>query len=194
MRIRGAIFDLDGTVVENSYDWPSIKEELGTEGTPILEYLNTLAEPTRSAKWRVLERHEAEQTELSRPREGIHELLDYLVNRDIRTALVTNNSEKNAKVLLRKFGLRFDLVITREGGLWKPSGAPFLEVMRLLDLEPDESCVIGDTRFDVLAALDSGIKTIFLLSEDPSPFEGLPVEIFPSLDILRERIEELLGT
>jgi phosphoglycolate phosphatase-like HAD superfamily hydrolase len=57
MKIRGVIFDLDGTVVENDYDWPRIREELGTGAASILGYLESLDGPERSAKWAILETH-----------------------------------------------------------------------------------------------------------------------------------------
>jgi HAD superfamily hydrolase (TIGR01509 family) len=192
MRIRGVIFDLDGTVVENDYDWLRIREELGTGATSILGFLDSLEEPERSAKWFILEAHEAAQTRASVLREGIRELLALLRSRGAAAALVTNNSRKNTEFLLARFGLAFDCVLTRESGLWKPSGAPFLEVLRTLRLEPAECGVVGDTRFDVLAALDAGIEAIFLLSDDPGRFAGLPVEVFSGVDGLRARLVGLL--
>jgi HAD superfamily hydrolase (TIGR01509 family) len=187
------IFDLDGTVVENSYNWPRIKEELGSGGAPILPYLEGLDEPERSRKREILERHEAEQTAASRPRSGIGEFLGLLGARSVRTALVTNNSSENTALLLRRFGLTFDLVLTRESGLWKPSGAPFLEVMKVFAVDPRECCVVGDTRFDVLAAADAGIAGVFILSDDPGRFAGSPVEVCPNLDSLRASLEKLLS-
>jgi phosphoglycolate phosphatase len=192
MRIKGVIFDLDGTVVENDYDWARIREELGTGVASILSYLDSLEEPERSAKWSVLETHEALQTKASVLRQGVLGLLGFLRSRGIAAALVTNNSRKNTEFLLGKFGLVFDCIITRESGLWKPSGAPFLEVLRILGLEPGECGVIGDTHFDVLAALDAGIDSIFLLSDEPERFAGLPVEVFPAVDVLLNRLERLL--
>jgi HAD superfamily hydrolase (TIGR01509 family) len=192
MSLRGAIFDLDGTVVENSYDWPRIREELGNGGVPILTYLCGLDEPQRSRKWAILERYEAEQTARSILREGIRELLAFLKDAGVRTALVTNNSRKNTAVLLERFGLGFDPVITRESGLWKPSGAPFQDVLSKFGIGGDECCVIGDTKFDVLAAVDAGIRFIFLLGDDPSPFAGFPVEVFSDIPALKQRLGELL--
>jgi HAD superfamily hydrolase (TIGR01509 family) len=192
VRIRGVIFDLDGTVVENDYDWTRIRAEIGTGATSILGYLDSLEEPERSAKWSILEAHEAAQTEASVLRDGVRDLLALLRGRGVAAALVTNNSRRNTEFLLGKFDLPFDQVITRESGLWKPSGAPFLEVLRTFHLSPGECGVIGDTRFDVLAALDAGIDTIFLLSEEPERFDGLPVEVFPDLEDLIDRLERLL--
>lgn len=192
MRIKGIIFDLDGTVVENSYDWPKIRQELGNGGIPILSYLCGLEEPERSRKWAILERHEAEQTARSVLKEGMRELLSFLKGRGIKSALVTNNSRKNTVYLLEKFGLGFDRVITRESGLWKPSGAPFRDVLEAFGIGGDECCVIGDTRFDILAALDAGVGPIFLLADDPDKFAGFPVEVFCGIQILMKRLEDLL--
>ena len=192
MSIKGVIFDLDGTVVENDYDWPRIREELGTGAASILGYLESLDEPERSAKWAILETHEAEQTEASVLREGVRELLGLLRSRGVAAALVTNNSRKNTEFLLGKFGLAFDCVITRESGLWKPSGAPFLEVLRTLGIEPEACAVIGDTHFDVLAAFDAGIGSVFLLSGEPERFAGFPVEVYPDVDLLLDRLERVL--
>jgi HAD superfamily hydrolase (TIGR01509 family) len=193
MKLRGVIFDLDGTVVENDYDWSRIREELGTGGTSILAYLDSLEGPERSAKWAILESHEAAQTEASVLREGVRELLALLRARGLSAALVTNNSRRNTEFLLEKFDLAFDCVVTRESGLWKPSGAPFLEVMRTLGLAPDACGVVGDTHFDVLAALDAGIDAIFLLSDEPERFAGFPVEVFPDVAFLMDRLESLLA-
>jgi HAD superfamily hydrolase (TIGR01549 family) len=191
MRLRAAIFDLDGTVVENAYDWAAIRAELGDGGLSILAYLSGLDEPERSRKWAVLERHEAEQTERSVLRDGMRELLEFLREKRVRTALVTNNSRKNTAYLLEKFGLAFDRVVTRESGLWKPSGAPFRDVLEAFGTSGEDCCVIGDTKFDILAALDAGIGPIFLLSDEPDRFAGFPVEVFPSLAQLKKRLDSL---
>jgi pyrophosphatase PpaX len=186
MKKQGVIFDLDGTVVENNYNWRRIREEIGAGETSILTYLESLEEPERSRKRLILERHEAAQTKRAVLRRGIRDLLGLLGRRGVAVALVTNNSKKNTDFLLNKFGLDFDCVITRESGLWKPAGAPFREVLRRLGLEPDGCCVIGDTRFDVLAGLDAGIAGIFLLSNEPEKYAGFPVQVFPDFESLAD--------
>jgi len=192
MSIKAAIFDLDGTVVENAYDWTKIKQELGLDGVSILHYLCGLEEPERSRKWAILERHEAEQTARSVLREGMKDLLAFFQAHGVRSALVTNNSSRNTAYILEKFGLGFDRVITRESGLWKPSGAPFRDVLAAFGVGSDECCVIGDTRFDVLAAMDAGISPIFLLGDDPDDFAGFPVEVFPAIGTLMNRLKDIV--
>ncbi len=190
--MEAAIFDLDGTVVENAYDWPRIKAALGSGDHSILAWLEELAEPERSEKRTMLEEFEAEQTALSKLRDGIPGLLAFLKERAVRTALVTNNTRRNTESMISRFGLAFDLVMTRETRLWKPSGAPFLEVLRLFEVEADRCCVIGDTHYDLEAARDAGIATVFMISDRPEIFAGHSVEVFGTVKALRERIEALL--
>ncbi len=193
MSLKAVIFDLDGTVVENSYDWSGIRAELGTKSSSILEYLAGLPEPERSRKGAILERHEAEQTRQSSLREGMRELLAFLRDEGVKTALVTNNTKANTSYLLSKFNLAFDHVITRESGLWKPTGAPFVDVLRVFGVDPDDCAVVGDTRFDVWAAMDAGIDLILIVTNKPEDFAELPVETFPGIPELEERLaEELL--
>ncbi len=192
MRLRGAIFDMDGTVVDVQYDWGKIKEELETQGKPILMYLENLEEPERSKKWKVLERFEYDSTQKAKLKPGMREFLDVLSKKGIKKALVTNNSQKNVSFLLKKFNLEFDCVISRERGLWKPSGAPFLAVLKELGLRKEECCVVGDSHFDVRAAQEAGIPYIFILNEDKERFNTSEADVFSSVEALQTRINELL--
>jgi HAD superfamily hydrolase (TIGR01509 family) len=188
MMIRGAIFDMDGTIVDVSYDWKKIKEELGTGGNPILNHIRQLTEPERSKKWKLLEKHERAATARATLKEGIREFLIFLEEREVKTALVTNNSRRNVDYLLKKFKLRFDLVLSRERGLWKPSGDPFLFVLENFRLKKKEVCVIGDSHFDAKAAEAAGIEKVFLLVRDENEYLSGGVETFRTFDELKKRI------
>lgn len=192
MILKGIIFDMDGTVVEVPYNWDQIKKELNTQGKSILHFLANLDEPERTAKWKILARYEDEATAKAHLKEGMREFLDFLAQRGIKKALVTNNSHKNVTYLLDKFDLRFDVIISRESGLWKPSGAPFFAALKKLKIRKEESCVIGDSPFDIQAAGEAGISKVFILNEDRERFENTPAEVFPSVEDLRRRIEMLI--
>ena len=192
MKLKGVVFDMDGTVVDVPYDWGKIKAELETQGKPILVYLESLEEPERSKKWRVLEKYEHEATEKATLKPGMREFLDSLSSRGVKKALVTNNSLKNTTYLLRKFKLEFDCVISRERGLWKPSGAPILAALEELGLRKEECCVVGDSHFDIRAAQEAGISFIFILSEDRERFDAMNAELFSSVGELQKRVEKLL--
>lgn len=192
MSIKTILFDMDGTIVDVPYDWKRIKQDLKTGGKPILPFISSLLEPVRSEKWRILEMYEDAATAKAVLKKGIKEFLNYLKEKNIRTALITNNSKKNVSLLLNKFGLDFDLVMSRESGLWKPSGEPFLYALDRLGFKTHECCVIGDSHFDILAALDAGIKKIFILSDNPTGFAETSVEWVCTIAELQQKIQPLL--
>jgi len=193
-RVRGVLFDMDGTIVDVPYDWPHIKAELESGDIPILSYLSKLEEPKKSAKWAVLRSYEEDATRRAVLKRGVRGFLRFLAGRKVRTALITNNSMKNTEVLLRRYKLTFDLVMTREAGLWKPSGAPLIAAMKTLRLGPRDCCGVGDSHFDVRAAREARIGRIFILGRDRARFSGADadVEIVSSYTVLRKRIEPLL--
>lgn len=183
---------MDGTIFDVPYDWNKIKGELETQGVPILHYLNQLEEPEKSDKWHILEKYEEEATQKATLKQGMREFLDFLSRKKIKLALVTNNSRRNVSYLLKKFHLKFDCVISREEGLWKPSGAPFLAVFDELGIRREEACVIGDSPFDIQAARESGITEIFILHADKKRFSSFDVEVFSSVGALKKRIQNIV--
>ena len=125
-------------------------------------------------------------------KEGMEKFLAFLKKKNVKTALVTNNSRKNLDFLLKKFRLSFDCLLSREAGLWKPSGAPFLFVLQKLGIGKMESCVIGDSHFDVKAAAEAGIIKIFLLAQDKERQLAHGVEAVQTVKELEEQISNIL--
>jgi HAD superfamily hydrolase (TIGR01509 family) len=153
---RAVIFDLDGTLVDSEYDWPAIRSRLEVEGGSIIDHLNHLQEPERQQKWAVLNEIEDQASAAAQAMQGADELLSLLRERGIATALVTNNSGSNTSRLLERFGLCFDVVLTRDQGLWKPSGAPMSAVIEELGVAPEQCLAVGDSGFDLAAAREAG--------------------------------------
>jgi HAD superfamily hydrolase (TIGR01549 family) len=190
--IECVIFDMDGTVVDVPYDWKKIKEELQTQGAPILSYIQSLKEPEKSEKWKILEKFEEEATAQAVLKEGMKEFLSFLESKKIKKALVTNNSRRNVDILLKKFHLKFDFILSREAGLWKPSGAPFLYVLKKLRLEKEKCCVVGDSHFDVKAAADAGIQIVFILGSKKQKNLPVGVRIFRTVHDLKKWLERFI--
>ena len=61
--------------------------------------------------------------------------------------------------------LGFDVVLTRDSGLWKPSGAPIAEAARRLATPPAACLGVGDSHYDVLAARAAGLAAVCLLHD-----------------------------
>jgi HAD superfamily hydrolase (TIGR01549 family) len=190
--LKGIIFDLDGTIVDAPYDWALIRAKLGVEGESILAFLERLKEPDKSRKWGELKDFEARATKQASLKPGMKRWLKSLARQGIKTALVSNNTRENVDFLRRKFDLAFDVVLTREAGLWKPSGAPFLEAMRRLGLEKEDCIVVGDSHYDAKAAADAGIGKIFLLKREKNEFFGDGVELCASVEDLKRKVERLI--
>lgn len=164
--IKLAIFDMDGTIVESHLDWVKIREDLDINiKSNILKeiYRDGSVDQERLAK---LERYEDANTLKTKPIKGISNFLSFLKSRSVNTALVTNNSKKNSEFLLNKFDLSFDMLITREMRLWKPSAEPFLYVMERFRCDRQETISIGDSRYDVQASREAGIKNIYIIKNE----------------------------
>ncbi|MCW4009801.1 MAG: HAD family hydrolase [Candidatus Bathyarchaeota archaeon] len=112
------IFDLDGTLVDLPINYwamfADFKQIMGTEKVqPILETLPKITDfQTRKRLFDTWERYEM----ASVPKTIVHEggIRVYRAHTDKPKALVTMQSRKAAKVLIDKFKLSFNAVITRE--------------------------------------------------------------------------------
>ncbi len=190
--IEAFVFDLDGTLVDAEYDWPTIRKRFAvTEGT-IIDHLNGLEEPERERRWRELEQIEDEATRRAKPLAGAGPVLELLRGRNIPIGLVTNNSAANARALMERFGLSFDLVLTRDDGLWKPSGAPLREAARRLGRAPATCLAVGDSHYDVAAAAEAGFGRMFLVHAPETAREKGVDLSFPDLESLHRYLQVVL--
>jgi len=149
--IEAVIFDMDGTLVDSSYDWPAIRRRLGVTGASIIDDLNGLPEPDRSQRWAELEEIEATAT---------------------AGATIHEGADANAQRLLERFGLIFNVIVTRDSGLWKPSGAPVKEAAQRLGIAPDRCLGVGDSRYDILAAREAGLGGVCILHDGAGRHDG----------------------
>jgi len=129
--IEAVIFDMDGTLVDSSYDWPAIRRRLGVTGASIIDDLNGHPEPERSRRWAELEER-----------------------------------------LLDRLGLDFDVVVTRDSGLWKPSGAPVTEAAKRLGVNSDRCLGVGDSHYDILAGREAGLGGVCVLHDGNGRHDG----------------------
>ena len=162
--LKAVLFDMDGTLIHSEYDWPAIRAELGVDGPSIIDALNALPALQRTESWARLEAIERQASLGAVMVDGAGDLLRLLTERGVKTALVTNNSAENTEPLMGRFGLSFDVVITRDSGLYKPSGAPLVEAMRLLGTEPEATIAVGDSHYDVQAAREAGCSQVIIVN------------------------------
>ena len=167
--LKGVILDMDGTVTVPYIDWKALREKIGAvpERT-ILEYIDSL--PFERSAWanEELRKIEREAAERAAPNEGLNELVDYLRSKGIGIALVTNNHKEAMQTVIRRFGLEFDVALSRDDGELKPSGDLIKKALQALGVQPEEATKIGDSRYDVEACRRTGVRCIYLTNGKPT--------------------------
>ncbi|MGQ9629858.1 MAG: HAD family hydrolase [bacterium] len=165
-KVKAVLFDMDGTITQPYIDWVALRERLGmgTGGT-IMGYIEGLSGEARRRALEILEGAEGEAAVNSELRPGAREVLRSLTDRGIRTCIVTNNSRRSADIVLRKHGLRVDLVLTREDGRPKPEGDLLVRACEVLDVSVGEVIFVGDGRLDTEAGRKVGMRTLILGDE-----------------------------
>lgn len=165
---------MDGTLTEPMLDFPRIKAEMGIGDRPILEALAMLSGPERERAKAVLLRHEEQAAEHSTLNPGCRELLAWLHEQRILTALITRNSRLSMETVLRRHKLSLNVLVTREDPPYKPNPHPLKLACKKLNVAIDDAWMVGDGWYDVQAGEAAGIKTIWLSHGKPKPFEHLP--------------------
>ncbi len=166
---RLVIFDLDGTITQPHLDFQRIKSEMGAapdEPRTLLEYMNTLSPEKRTIAAGILDRHERKAAAESQLRDGIAELIESLRESGTKVAILTRNSRRSVDTVLSRHSVSVDFVVTRDDAPPKPSPEPVLGICRALGVLPEESLVVGDFRYDVLAGRAAGASTALLSTYD----------------------------
>ena len=171
------LFDLDGTLVDRVYDhvlaWHDALQEEGIEvsvwrlhrkiGMSGGLFTRALARETGAEFGdEVLERlrklhakHYGSRSARTRPLPGARELLAYLSDNDIPWAIATSGRMETAGPVLKILGVdpQKHVVITRDLVRYaKPDPDLFLAAAEKLGVDIENSCVVGDSIWDMLAA------------------------------------------
>jgi phosphoglycolate phosphatase len=206
-QIKGLIFDLDGTIIDNDdaymelmlrrvgrdlgYDltlkhakelWYSINSE---SRDSVIEGWG--CDPDRF--WTVFNKYENIDEKLRNT--YLHEDTAILKGIPLPMGIVTHTSYDHTDKLLKKVGMRqyFDPIVacTEDTG-YKPSPLPIIYCVVGMKLKPDEVVYIGDTLSDMLAARNAGVKSVYV-----NRFNR-PINIKPDYEISRmEKLADIIG-
>jgi phosphoglycolate phosphatase len=88
----------------------------------------------------------------------VPEVFRWLREQRIATAVVTNTQKSLATSIVERAGAAPDVVVGGgDAPRGKPAPDPLFLASRLLNVEPEDSWMVGDTTFDRDAARDAGI-------------------------------------
>jgi HAD superfamily hydrolase (TIGR01509 family) len=184
------LLDMDGTLTEPLLDFPRIKAEMNIGNRPILEAMAEMSPEARRIAEAVLFGHEEEAAARSTLNPGCRELLDWVNDNNLPSALITRNSLTSVTTVLARHDLHFEVLVTREDGKYKPDPAPLRLACDKLRADVARAWMVGDGQYDVEAGLAAGCATVWVSHGRRKPFAAEPLR---TVGDLRE-LTALLGT
>ncbi|MBC9785724.1 HAD family hydrolase [Heliobacterium chlorum] len=188
MTYKAVLFDLDGTLLDTLDDLAnSMNRVLAQGGFPTHDvacYRYFVGDGLLTLVKRVLpEECRDEETvqrcftamqaeygrrwaELTRPYDGIPELLQQLAERAIPLTILSNKPDEWTQIMVRHFFPQqaFQLVYGQRPSVpKKPDPAGALEIAAALDIPPEQFLYLGDTNTDMQTANSAGMMAIGVL-------------------------------
>ena len=184
-RLRGALLDVDGTLLDSNdahaVSWAEVFAQfgyairfehvrplVGMGGDKLLPILTGLDNESTEGK-RLTERKKAlfEQKYLPHllPTRGARPLLEHMVGEGLALVIATSAGDDEMRALLDRAGVA-DLIddATSSGDVERSKPDPDVigAALRKGRLRADEAVMIGDTPYDIAAAVKAGVPTIAL--------------------------------
>lgn len=219
MDVKLVVFDLDGTLIGAPEPFSEIKGELKSrllgmgipeetmgDLTPMYESLLRIARETGrdfDELYSILVELETERIRDSFLFDGVTDVLDFLRERGVRTAIMTRSSRRATLKALEMHGIRdyFEVVSTRDDvppEELKPNPGQLKRIIEAFHLEPTRVLVVGDHGYDVLPATELGALSV-MVTGHTSGRMSFSVDATPNFEVrdmgsLRELLENLLST
>lgn len=161
-RIKGVIFDLDGTLISSSLNFSAIREHIGCPATSdILEYVAQIpCSATKQKASDAIKAFEIEDAISSQWIEGAELFLQQLAKLEYPMAIVTRNCREATKMKCITHNIPIQYRVTREDAPAKPDPTALLMIAKEWQLEPSNIAYVGDYLYDVQAANNAGMMSL----------------------------------
>ncbi|KAL3507453.1 hypothetical protein ACH5RR_032835 [Cinchona calisaya] len=174
-RLRGVVFDMDGTLTVPAIDFPAMyKAVLGEEeylsirkrnpsGIDILHQIENWSPDKQRRAYQIIADFEKQGLDRLEIMPGASELCAFLDSRSIRRGLITRNVKAAVDLFHERFGRTFSPALSREFRPYKPDPGPLLHICSTWEIQPNEVMMIGDSlKDDVACGKRAGAFTCLL--------------------------------
>ncbi len=158
----GVLLDFDGTITKPVFNWPAMKREMNlpNEDVSILDYISSANRKDAIRVEEVLERYEIEAALKAKLNDGASDLINFLKDKQIPHAIVTNNAKRHILKMLEILDLNFEKIVTRDIGFWKPDPRQVIAGANIIKIPAPQCLFIGDGQYDMYAATKAGMIAI----------------------------------
>lgn len=183
--VKGVLFDMDGTLID-SFDSivSAFKEAFGCLnnnpkcnsvillndaeirrliGTPHNVTMRRFCADEEALNNAVKIFRSAREKMYVKPFEGAVEILEYIRENNMKSALITTTGRTITDKIMRDNKLEnlIDAVVTKDDvSKLKPDPEPILKAMEILNLRKEECIMVGDHPNDILASKNAGVKSV----------------------------------
>lgn len=182
--IRAVLFDLDGTLIDSAPDLGAAADKMRTDrglsSLPLERYRPMAGAGARgmlgeafgmtpdhpefaAMREEFFSNYESEMTTRTLVFEGVAELVEKILQRNMAWGVVTNKAARFTDPLTRAIPLFASAGAVVSGDTTpyaKPHPAPLLEAAERLNISPDQCIYVGDDERDIVAGLAAGMATV----------------------------------
>jgi len=213
MKLKGIIFDLDGTLINSL---PVVRTSLNSTLLKFTEHvytdqeLSSLFGPSEEGIFQklfpdfwqealqyYLKEYDLLHQQYAQPFPGIVKALTLLQERKLRLALVSGKGPGSMEISLKHSGLKpfFEVIVTgSEQGASKPKHIK--QVLDLWNFSPEQVAYVGDISYDVQAANEVGVLPISALWAETAQVQKVlamnPAFAFKTVEALNEWILKIV--
>eukprot|EP01133_Synstelium_polycarpum_P017419 gene17419-20784_t len=139
-RIKGVIFDLDGTLTVPCMDFAALRQSLGIApgAGDVLEVIKTWPADRQKEGHDIIHSFELDARNRTIVQPGVSKLLNMLESKNIHRAIHSRNTLVNVEHFSTTYGFSFSLMVGREVEPPKPHPSGCLHINKTWLLSPDE--------------------------------------------------------
>ncbi|RKP08792.1 haloacid dehalogenase-like hydrolase [Thamnocephalis sphaerospora] len=188
-RIRGVVFDMDGTLTlpQSNFIGRMRRELAVPDGTDVLAHAASLEAKARLAAEQLIKQIEDEAMLTMEMQPGLETLVEFLEAHQLPKAILTRNNRDTVQhfLALREPHHRFDPLVTRDFLPPKPAPDPLLHIARTWGIAPEELLMVGDHLDDLACARAAGAASVLLRNPKNAHFE-------PNADRSVHRLDDII--